>query len=124
MKQRQRRIHCKHFNGVIHQQCKAGCAYVPGHIDQCIGRGVDATAPCPKLEYPTQAEIDAENAESAARFEKIVTARAAIVKHMGGKDGSDRIDCPNCGGVLHFSVASNGHIHAHCHGPCGVAWME
>ena len=130
MKQRQRRIHCKHFSGVTHPQCKAGCAYVPGHIDQCIGRGVDATAPCQMLEYPTQAEIDAEDAESAARFEKIVTARAAIVKHMGGKGGkggkggSERINCPNCGGVLYFCVASNGHIHALCRGACGVAWME
>jgi len=119
-----KRIHCKHFNGIIHDRCRACVKYTPGHIDQCIGNGVDTTAPCPKLEYPTQAEIDAENAESVARFEKIVTARAAIVKHMGGKDGSDRINCPNCGGALYFCVASNGHIHAQCRGACGVAWME
>lgn len=121
---KQEHIHCKYFNGVIHDRCKAGCAYVPGHIDQCIGNGIDATAPCPKLEYPTPEEVAREKAESAARFEKVVTARAAIVKHMNGKDGNDRIDCPNCGGALWFCVAPNGHIHAQCHGTCGVAWME
>ncbi len=121
---KQRRIHCKHFNGIIHDRCKAGIKYVPGHIDQCIGRGVDETAPCAKLEYLTPDEVAQKEAESTAMMEKFYTAREAIVKVTRGKACSGIIKCPNCGGELSFSVARNGHIHAQCHGSCGVAWME
>jgi len=125
MKQRQRRIHCKHFNGVIHHQCKAGCAYVPGHIDQCIWRGVDATAPCPKLEYPTQAEIEISDRETREMLRKVDVARAAIVTHATDHPEDNTITCPVCGtGLLCYAVHSNGHVHAKCSTDGCVCWME
>ena len=124
MKPRPRRIHYKHFNGVIHQQCKAGCAYVPGHVDQCIGRGVDATAPCPKLEYPTPEEIAREEAETVAMMENIAIARKAIMADVG-ESGLGEIICPVCKcGTLTYTVAMNGHVHAKCSKSGCVCWME
>lgn len=122
---RQRRIHCKHFNGIMHLQCKAGCIYLTGHIDQCIGNGTDATAPCPKLEYPTPEEVAREEAESAVKFEKIITARAAIVAHAKDHPEDNTIPCPACKkGVLCHAVHSNGHVHAKCSTDGCVCWME
>lgn len=124
MKQRQRHIHCKYFNGVIHDRCKAGCAYVPGHIDQCIGRGVDATAPCPKLEYPTPEEIAEKDSEFAAMRDNVAKARAAIVEYARNPAVNPKPMCPVCGSALVYKVHDNGHIHAKC--PVGgcVCWME
>jgi len=85
---------------------------------------VDATAPCPKLEYPTQEEIAREDEESAARFEKIVTARAAIMADVG-ESGLGAIICPVCKcGTLTYTIAMNGHVHAKCSTDGCVCWME
>jgi len=119
-----RYIHCKHFNGVIHNRCLAGVEYTPGHIDQCIGRGVDATAPCPMLEYPTPEEIARKEAETAAMMENIAIARKAIMADVG-ESGLGEIICPVCKcGTLTYTVAMNGHVHAKCSKSGCVCWME
>lgn len=121
---KQRRIRCKHFNGIIHDRCKAGIKYVPGHIDQCIGCGVDETAPCAKLEYPMPEEIARKEAETVAMMKNIATARKAIMADVG-ESGVGEIICPVCNcGTLAYTVAMNGHVHAKCSKSGCVCWME
>ena len=94
----------------------------------CLSRG----GSCEKCEFPTAAEIEAEEREWKERLEKSGTARKAIVERLGGpwKRGmpgaSGSIPCPICTtGTLRFSRAGlNGHIHAGCTTEDCVAWME
>jgi hypothetical protein len=90
--------------------------------------------------FKTHEEIEAEIAESNKRFEDTMTARKAIVEHLGGpwKKGmpsaGGTIDCPVCklkfpqlttSARLSFSRSGyNGHIHARCSTADCVAWME
>ena len=131
---RQRRLEtCVHFTGlplpgsrVNEPTCDAGIAYrtVKDHSIvpyrwPCLHPA--ATTTCVKREYPTEADIDAED---AARFEycKLInTARAACVE-TGLKEGS--VKCPKCGGILRFTIASNGHVWGHCETENCLAWME
>jgi hypothetical protein len=131
---RKRTIFCKHFNGMRNDTCRAGIEYlslgVRGGLEYpCLKRARDPEGTprvkCSKCEYPTQAELDAEAAESAARFEKNVTARAAIVAHAKDHPEDNTIPCPACKtGVLCYAVHSNGHIHAKCSTDGCVCWME
>lgn len=74
-----------------------------------------------------------EDEEHEKAFQKLMTARAAIVEHLGGRwkpgtpGASGVIDCPVCNGqqTLRFSRAGvNGHIHARCTTGNCVSWME
>ena len=77
-----------------------------------------------KLEYPTQEEIDAEEAECAAMMENIAIARKAIMADVG-ESGLGQIICPVCKcGTLTYTVAMNGHVHAKCSKSGCVCWME
>lgn len=128
---------CKHFNGVQHDACDAGVKYEG--FRQPNGRLAlpclnDQSAPaCDKCVLPTAEEVAAARKLMEERFDNMVTARAAIVAHLGGpwkkgKPGaSGAIDCPCCGkpGALHFSRAGyNGHVHARCESAGCVFWME
>jgi hypothetical protein len=60
-------------------------------------------------------------------FEKIVTARKAIIdKHGTAKGYSDKMQCPICktGTLLYSRAECNGHIHARCDTKDCVSWME
>lgn len=136
-------IFCNHYRAMSdHKTCDAGVEYdtFKGKAFEerpCFWRrGRGAAKPCggcPHAAFPTDAEIAADEAESRKSFERIGTAREAIVKHLGGpwKRGmagaSGRIDCPACGGkeTLGFSRSGyNGHIHAGCTTTDCVRWME
>jgi len=132
-------IFCKHFRSMMdNETCEAGIAYeslkgIPFDQRPCFCRKGVAPGGCDKAEFPTAEEVAAEDAAMDALFARTVTARAAIVAHLGGhwKDGmpsaSGAIDCPVCKGdkSLHFSRAGyNGHIHARCSTEDCVAWME
>ncbi len=139
---------CKHFNGLINKCCDAGVKYedvakegtfqyrnMPNGPVYTLGRehpclknhaeafGIDT---CPKREWVSQAEAEAEEAESKMYFRDIKTARAAIVKRISEtNESSGTIECPICKGSLSYSRAKcNGHIHARCDGKDCVAWME
>lgn len=120
-----KRVHCKHFNGVIHDQCRAGITYRPGYIDQCIGNGEATGAICQRCEYPTPEEVENEGKKFRCGLENVSTARHAIVQHTQDKPGDGEIPCPVCKtGTLYFSVHSNKHVHARCSTAGCVAWME
>ena len=120
-----KRVHCKNFNGVINARCRAGIVYPAGHIDQCIGRGYDPVAPCPRVEYLTPEEIEAKEREHKARQEEVKIARRAIVESIWNGTGRGRMTCPICHvGTLFYERSSNGHIHARCSTDNCVAWME
>lgn len=127
---------CVHYRGMhFDKTCKAGVAY-DSIRDASGARGSfrnlpcfagEGRLPCAHRSFPTDAEIDAQIAESDRAIEAIGKARRAItssVMHRRGSGGS--IDCPVCGvlGALVFSVAHNGHIHAGCRTAGCVAWME
>jgi len=71
-----------------------------------------------------------EAEEEEERFQRMLAntakAREAIIAKEGKTRGvTDSIDCPICGGVLHYSISGyNGHIHAVCTTDGCVAWME
>lgn len=122
---------CVHFNGLSNDRCKVGIAYEQFRIE---GSSMLTTSPCfkggtlhcDKQQFPTEDEVLDQIRNHEECWEKIKKARAEIVavtKGQRGRYGS--VECPNCDGMLNFSVAkSNGHIHAKCSGTCGVAWME
>ena len=71
-----------------------------------------------------------EKKKSDDSFERVMKARKAIID-MGAKPRSvGSLCCPVCNGggkqerTLHWSMASNGHIHARCDTQGCVAWME
>lgn len=132
-------IFCKHFRSMgEHDTCEAGVAYgsltsIPFDQRPCFMRDGRVCPGCDKQEFPAPEEIAAEDAEFAALFQRIDTARAAIVEHCGGpwkrgKSGArGAINCPICKGenTLQFSVSGfNGHIHAGCTTEGCVRWME
>lgn len=57
-------------------------------------------------------------------FNRIVTARRAILDAGAKPSTRGVIECPNCKGRLHWSMAFNKHIHASCETPKCCAWME
>lgn len=121
-----------------HAACKAGVAYdtfkgMPFDKRPCFEKKGIAPPGCDKALFPTAEERASRDAEDEKRMDNYGTARAAIVKHLGGpwKKGKpsvgDAITCPVCSGIatLRFSRAGyNGHIHAACQTQGCVAWME
>lgn len=90
---------CKFYNGSWHnEQCEAGVSYrdvTPNPDDDrgivyrlpCMIRGPEAMNPgqaenyalrgsCPKFQLPTQAEIDADDAETDARLKEVLESLA------------------------------------------------
>lgn len=129
---------CRHFNGTQNDTCKAGVKYEDVRDKDkrglpCFRDDLGGGKHCDKCEFKTEAEVDAEVEESNKRFQSTMTARKAIVDHLGGpwKKGvggaSGAIDCPVCKipKALKFSRAGyNGHIHAQCATKGCVCWME
>lgn len=66
-----------------------------------------------------------ESPDIYGRLAKCGIARTAILADSKEKSRTHGvIVCPECGGVLSYSIASNGHIHASCNtGDC-LNWME
>lgn len=134
-------IFCKHYQAMSdHDTCKAGVAYddfkgLKFDERPCFMGGKDRKfcGGCDKQEFPTAEEVAAKEAMFRERLMRTVTARAAIVQHLGGdwKRGmagsQGAIDCPVCSAkdALRFSRSGyNGHIHAACKTENCVRWME
>lgn len=125
-------LHCRHFTGVTDEKCKAGVVYreqfPPPWNDNGLGCIEHCDARCPKAEYPTreeaQAELDRSLKETAERMACVVAAKADA-KRRGfkkGNGGTGEIECPRCHGPLRYTVAAlNGHMWANC--ACG-GWIE
>lgn len=60
------------------------------------------------------------------RMNNLGKARKAIIEHCQDRCRcSGVLSCPVCEkGNLHYSRASNGHVHARCETPGCVCWME
>jgi hypothetical protein len=127
---------CKHYNGEVYRRgpCNAGVK-----VRERTG-GSDAgwlirtpcfkehTAPALRCEHytePTAEELAAEKAEQRASIERIGTARLAILEVGAKPRSAGNLPCPVCkAGTLHWTMASNKHIHARCSTAGCVAWME
>lgn len=147
---------CVHYNGSQHDACKAGVNYVAafgpreawGCRAPCIqeyptheridGKMTQVWKPwprrghtemqCDKRVMPTQAEIDADEADLKAHMDKMRVVMNAIRGWRNEKPRGKQtvIDCPTgCGGKLHLSQSSyNGHVHGQCTTKDCVRWME
>jgi hypothetical protein len=70
----------------------------------------------------TKEERDMLRSKVGERLEGVFKARSLILD-TGLNSGS--VECPMCGGKLHFTVArSNGHVHGHCETRLCLIWME
>lgn len=139
---------CRHFTGLLDGACGAGVRYMDvaiegefkyryGSRDAVYTAGREwpcrrdraetfGVPPCPKAEWPTREEAEAEKAEIDGYMDRVTVARKAIVASIAstGKNVGS-CECPTCKGVLHYRRAtSKGHIHAKCETPDCVAWME
>lgn len=128
-----------HFNGTMHDECRAGVKYddvqVAGKGLPCI-RGTKPfdrgeSLQCDKRRWHTDEEIRQRVAESDASMERFMLAMAVIHADMEqhgygkGNGGISEVICPNCSKTLRYSVAGyNGHIHARCETDGCVAFMQ
>lgn len=131
---------CNHYRAMSdHDTCNAGVAYdtfkgMSFEKRPCFGKvGRAHNGGCELQQMPTAEELATEKAEMNRRFAMLATARAAIVKSLGGPwtrgmaAATGRIDCPCCNSKdsLRFSRAGyNGHIHASCSTEGCVRWVE
>lgn len=145
---------CKHFNGTYHNtHCEAGICYrdVTTEPDRLDGSGLRIPCrsepifnnpnqleefakrgTCEKFQFPTDAEIEADEAiweeihrKSMERFTKIGPLVKRIKKDNKGKGNSGIAECPCCKGKLHWSIASvNGHVHMTCETDDCINFME
>jgi hypothetical protein len=123
---------CRHFNGLQHDTCKAGIPYEsvkagPG-CWPCLppfNDGQECSAVCASKTLPTPEELDERDREVGESLVRLMKARGAIVDATGGqRRTSGEITCPNCGGKLRYTVASNGHIWGACSTEGCARWME
>lgn len=138
---------CKHYTGQHGGGpcCRAGVNYVNLAASQEDGwalrlpcnaymietarkKGV-TQATCPKRETPTEAELDAEEADIAAaiaRHEKAQGALNEIRRAHKGRSARGTIPCPACGtGTIDWSIAGyNGHMRVRCSTPDCLNWVE
>lgn len=132
---------CKHFNGIQHDACRVGVKYldVDGKGPPNTGRHLpclpnwksgEHEGSCMKREFPTAAEIAAEEARFKKSLADVMAVRADIVENIGpwkkGEAESGQTPCVACKtGTVSFSRSGyNGHIHAACSTPDCVRWME
>jgi hypothetical protein len=100
---------CKHFNGIQHGCCLAGVAYnsvrdasQPGPYRwPCLTlSGKEATTTCAKREYPTEAELEAEEAECNRVMAALLVGRSAccdaeLVEQVDERGSGPRF-CSKC----------------------------
>lgn len=134
---------CKHFNGVYApgmkpHPCKAGVDY-RAHVGgddfgwvarlPCTPRWADenpaVVVSCALREFPTRAEVEAEEREVEASIAITTAAIKLCREHAGGKRGiAGEVTCPKCRGRLHYTVAaSNGHLWGRCETAGCLVWM-
>lgn len=123
---------CIHFTGMINKECKKGVKYedvkvkterpfkIPCLLDSDLGTGS-----CAFCEFPSPEQVKKEVDEIKERGRKMMGAYSAVKGHYEKhKKRKNKMECPDCKGDLHYTVAKiNGHIWAKCSG-CGLGWME
>ena len=128
---------CIHFSGVQHEKCGAGVEYKSfrgcpfpcfrGEAGDKLRKG-EKPFVCEKVEWPTDAYIQAEIAMWDRENKKVgagLKAVEPIRKEHKGKNWRGIIECPLCKGKLHVSHAgSNNHVHGRCETPDCLAWIE
>jgi len=71
---------------------------------------------------------DAPDAPDACdmRFKLMIEAIKQCIEHADGKRGvKGTIECPRCGGVLHYAVVpSNGHMRGKCETDNCLQWIQ
>lgn len=122
---------CRHFTGVLNKTCEIGIDYESikdksGGPFKWICCDADSCVPCASFEPYTDEEIAERERWLADRLKNMVAAMKEI-KRINGKRRGIRgaIDCPKCGGKLHYSISSyNGHTHGKCETQGCVSWMQ
>lgn len=131
---------CKHFTGLLNEVCEAGVPYEQFRAAREDGSGKEwlpclkdgECVACEKRSWPTEEEVDAEEAameQSMQRTMKAITAISIDAEKRGfrkGNGGSAQMSCPVCeDGKLSYSVSSyNGHRWAKCETEDCVSFME
>lgn len=107
------KTHCRHFNGLINDQCKAGITYhdvrddtPPGRRFSCHPNFMDrgpASIICPAMDYFTDAELEEQEKAIAAAVSKFIQDLKADI-------------CPHCGQAILQKVQVGRCVYAR---PCG-----
>lgn len=118
---------CIHFNGIMEKVCKAKIAYADVRVEgdgpykfPCLKQGGE----CAQAKFRTDEEVDARVRLIEESGTKAMIAVAAIKEHCAKtKEQTGKVPC-QCGGELHYAVASvNGHVWAKCDS-CTISFNE
>jgi hypothetical protein len=117
---------CKHYNGYAkHEECRDGQLYdefddICSYDDRpCTNK--ESTVPCLSKVYMTEQEAEEYQQRIAALVGHLGQAHQLISKQSGG---AGTIECPKCGGKLHWSRAGNGHVWGGCETDGCLRWMQ
>jgi hypothetical protein len=131
---------CIHFRGIQHALCAANVNIRELTGGDNLGWATrmpcflknGSVVSCQSLKVLTREAAEAaaiKDEERSVVMMRCFTAAHADAKAKGikkGNGGRSSMPCPaECGGTLHYSVASyNGHMHAKCDTGNCVSWME
>lgn len=128
---------CRFYTGIQDDACQKEVRYDSfnkgsriGMVHElpCLARNKEAKE-CKYREFPTDAEVEAEDAEMKKHIVGMDKAIQIIKKkhstYKGEKDYGGTIECPLCGNRLHYSVSAyNGHIWGQCKTSNCLSWMQ
>lgn len=113
---------CRHFNGTVNEECKAGVRYADYDVEQCLGR---ASGKCELCECFTDEERQVQRERMKTAMRNVAIARKSIIDVLDDNPGDGEMPCPVChSGTLCYSKASNGHVSGFCTSKNCVNWME
>lgn len=133
---------CIHFTGVQHKKCKLGYVYdsltkpLPCMRSYTVHwpkerRGQQEPCKhtdCKDYLAPTPEQLAEDEKRIKAAMDRMLRVNAGIAewrKAHKGKSAQNVIECPECKGRLHLSIAAyNGHVHGRCETAGCVSWME
>jgi hypothetical protein len=126
---------CKHYSGTRNDKCRVGKTYVelveggrsPGWIRRlpCFQES-STIETCGERVFPTPEEIELRKKGLRARLIYMGQALDEInAQHKSDGKFQGTIPCPECGGVLKYSIAQcNGHIWGYCTTKGCLSWMQ
>ena len=124
---------CIHFNGLfINKECKKGVKYnavkVPGVKPvqvPCLRDNTMSGGSCDFVCFPSDEEVKKQVEEIEQMTTRTIGAYAAVKNHFDKtSERQGKIECPECQGDLHFTVAElNNHIWAKCSN-CKLSFIE
>jgi hypothetical protein len=130
---------CKHYNGqaclIEKKPCDAGVS--PQELMGGLEVGWFKRMPCnldnksdvvcDKFELKTKEEIEKEEKEWDEAIQRVTVVMPLIseLKKENPNGGAGEAECPCCGGVLHWGIASyNNHAHLKCETENCITLME